>query len=145
MLLVVPPGSRHVRHSQPHRKIRGRLERIRAILRKTGQLPLKTNSQKVFHVCAVRRSLAERRFTSVALRQKFGTGWGRPWSSSLWLFLPINDELAVPLEGPKARLKSSQHGYRDLGVTTFLKRSSNNVALASDAFLAFDDAAFNMR
>ena len=42
----------------------------------------------------------------------------------------------------KARLKSSQHGYRDLGVTTFLKRSSNNVALASDAFLAFDDEAF---
>jgi hypothetical protein len=42
-------------------------------------------------------------------------------------------------------LKSSQHGYRDLGVTTFLKRSSNNVALASDAFLAFDDEAFNLR
>jgi hypothetical protein len=70
---------------------------------------------------------------------------GRPWSSSLWFFLPINDELAVPLEGSKARLKSSQHGYRDLGVTTFLKRSSNNVALASDAFLAFDDEAFNLR
>jgi hypothetical protein len=48
MLLVGPPGSRHVRHSQPHRKIRGRRERIRAILRKTGQLPLKTNSQKGF-------------------------------------------------------------------------------------------------
>ena len=72
------------------------------------------------------------------------TNRGRPWSSS-WLFLPINDELAVPFEGSKARLKSSQHGYRDLGVTTFLKRSSNNVALASDAFLAFDDEAFNLR
>jgi len=45
----------------------------------------------------------------------------------------------------KARLKSSQHGYRDLGVTTFMKRSSNNVALASDASLAFDDEAFNLR
>jgi hypothetical protein len=72
------------------------------------------------------------------------TNRGRPWSSSLWLFLPINDELAVPFEGSKARLKSSQHGYRDLGVTTFLKRSYN-VALASDAFLAFDDEAFNLR
>jgi len=50
----------------------------------------------------------------------------------------------VPFEGSKARLKSSQHGYRDLGVTTFLKRSYN-VALASDAFLAFDDEAFNLR
>jgi hypothetical protein len=70
---------------------------------------------------------------------------GRPWSSWLWLFVPINDELAVALEGSKARLKSSQHGYRDLGITTFLKRSSNNVALASDAFLAFDDEAFNLR
>src|SRR5262249_19591970 len=87
MLLVGPPSSRHVRHSQPHRKIRGRLERIRAILRKTGQLPLKTNSQKVFYVCAVRRSLAERRFTSVALRQQVGTSPGaEPWSSSLWAF-----------------------------------------------------------
>jgi hypothetical protein len=73
------------------------------------------------------------------------TNRGPPWSSSLWFFLPINDELAVPFEGSKARLKSSQHGYRDLGVTTFLKRSSNNVALASDAFLAFDDEAFNLR
>src|SRR4029453_6262968 len=109
-----------------------------------GQLSLKTNSQKVLCL-TVRRSLAECRFTSTALRQQFGTGRGRPWSSSLWLFLPINDELAVPLEGSKARLKSSQHGYRDLGVTTFLKRSSNNVALASDAFLAFDDEAFNLR
>jgi hypothetical protein len=64
---------------RPHRKIRGRLERIRAILRKTGQLPLKTNSQKVFYVCAVRRSLAERHFTSTALRQQFGTrGRGYP-------------------------------------------------------------------
>jgi hypothetical protein len=70
---------------------------------------------------------------------------GRPWSSWLWLFVPINDELAVALEGSKARLKSSQHGYRDLGITTFLKRSSNNVALASDAFPAFDDEAFNLR
>ena len=86
-----------------------------------------------------------RAVTSVALRQQFGTGRGRPWSSSLWLFLPINDELAVPLEGSKAHLKSSQHGYRDLGIMTFLKRSSNNVALASDAFLAFDDEAFNLR
>ena len=70
---------------------------------------------------------------------------GRPWLSSLWLFLPINDVLAVSLKGSKARLKSAQHGYRDLGITTFLKRSSNNVALASDAFLAFDDEAFNLR
>ena len=51
----------------------------------------------------------------------------------------------MPLESSKARLKSSQHGYRDLCVTTFLKRSSNNVALASDTFLAFDDQAFNLR
>src|SRR5215510_8898116 len=73
------------------------------------------------------------------------TNRGRPWSSSLWLFLPINDELAVPFEGSKARLKSSQHGYRDFGVTTCLKRSSYNVALASDAFLAFDDEALDRK
>jgi hypothetical protein len=69
----------------------------------------------------------------------------RPWSSSFRLFVPINDELAVPLESSKARLKGSQHGYRNLGITTFLKRPSNNVALASDAFLALDDEAFNLR
>ena len=69
----------------------------------------------------------------------------RPWLSSLWLFLPLKDELAVPLEGAKARLKGSQHGYRDLGVATFLKRSCNTFTLASDAFLAFDDEAFNLR
>jgi len=83
-------------------------------------------------------TLAGGRFTSTTLA---GDGRGHPRSD----FLTINDELAVPLERSKARLKSSQHGYRDLGFTTFLKSSSNNVALASDAFLSFDDEAFNLR
>jgi hypothetical protein len=42
----------------------------------------------------------------------------------------------------KGRIKSRGSGS---SLTTFLKRSSNNVALASDAFLAFDDEAFNLR
>jgi hypothetical protein len=109
-------------------------------LTQNGSLSLKTNSHKVFHVCAVGAPLYVGR-VSAGIRHRPG----RPWSSSLWIFLPINEELAVPLEGSKARLKSSQHGYRDLGVTTFLKCSGNNVALASDAFPAFDDEAFNLR
>src|SRR5262245_42643668 len=56
----------------------------------------------------------------------------RPWLFSPCHFLPIKDELAVPLEGSKAHLKSSQHGYRDLSVTTFLKRSCNDLPLANN-------------
>jgi len=60
-------------------------------------------------------------------------------------FSPIKDELAVPLEGSKAPLKSSQHGYRGLSVTTFLKRSCNDFPLASDAFLAVGDEPIHLR
>jgi hypothetical protein len=62
-----------------------------------------------------------------------------------WLFLPIKDELAMPLEGSKARLKGSQHRYRDLGVATFLKPTCNNFALAGDAFLAVGDEPIHLR
>jgi hypothetical protein len=66
-------------------------------------------------------------------------------SSPLQLFLPIKDELAVPLEGSQAYLKGPQHRYRDLRVMTFLKRSRNNFALAGDALLAFADKPINLR
>jgi len=62
-----------------------------------------------------------------------------------WLFLPIKDELVVSLEGSKARLKDSQHRYRDLGVATFLKRTCNNFALAGDAFLTVGDEPIHLR
>ena len=53
------------------------------------------------------------------------------------VFLPINDQQTVPLEGTKTCLQGSQHRNRDIGGVTFLKRACNDIALAGDTVLAF--------
>jgi hypothetical protein len=55
------------------------------------------------------------------------------------VFLPINDQQTVPLEGTKTCLQGSQHRYGDIGGVTFLKRACNDIALVDDTLRAFGD------
>ena len=64
--------------------------------------------------------------------------------SSLRVFLPINDQQTVPLEGTKTCLQGSQHRHGDLGGVTFLKRACNDIALAGDTALAFCDEPISL-
>ena len=64
--------------------------------------------------------------------------------SPLRVFLPVNYQQAVSLEGTKTCLQGSQHRHRDLGAVTFLKRACNDIALAGDAVLTFDDEPINL-
>ena len=43
-----------------------------------------------------------------------------PRSASLRVFLPINDQQTVPLEGTQTCLQGSKHRHRDIGGVTFL-------------------------
>jgi hypothetical protein len=60
------------------------------------------------------------------------------------VFLPINDQQTVPLEGTKTCLQGSQHRNRDIGGVTFLKRACNDIALAGDTVLAFCDEPISL-
>jgi hypothetical protein len=60
------------------------------------------------------------------------------------VFLPINYQQTVPLEGTKTCLQGSQHRHRGLGGVTFLKGACNDTALAGDAVLAFRDQPINL-
>ena len=55
------------------------------------------------------------------------------------VFLPINDQQTVPLEGTKTYIQSSQHRHRDIGGVTFLERACNDIALAGDTILTLRD------
>ncbi len=60
------------------------------------------------------------------------------------VFLPINDQQTVPLEGTKTCLQGSQHRNRHIGGVTFLKRACNDIALAGDTVLAFCDEPISL-
>ena len=64
--------------------------------------------------------------------------------SPLRVFLLINDQQTMPLEGTKTCLQGSQHRHRDLGGVTFLKRACNDIALAGDTVLAFGDEPISL-
>ena len=67
-----------------------------------------------------------------------------PKSASLRVFLPINDQQTVPLEGTKTCLQGSKHRYGDIGGVTFLKRACNDIALVDDTLRAFGDEPISL-
>ena len=74
----------------------------------------------------------------------FREGRSRSKSASLRVFLPINNQQTVPLEGTKTCLQGSQHRYGDIGGVTFLKRACNDIALVGNTVLAFGDEPISL-
>jgi hypothetical protein len=64
--------------------------------------------------------------------------------SPLRVFLLINDQQTVPLEGTKTCLQGSQHRHRDISGVTFKKRACNDIALVGDTVLAFGDESISL-
>jgi hypothetical protein len=67
-----------------------------------------------------------------------------PMSASLGVFLPINNQQTVPLEGTQTCLQGSKHRHGDMGSVTFLKRACNDIALVDDTLRAFGDEPISL-
>ena len=74
----------------------------------------------------------------------FREGRSRSKSASLRVFLPINNQQTVPLEGTQTCLQGSKHRHRDIGSVTFLKRACNDIALVDDTLRAFGDEPISL-